>query len=331
MELESVKLKQSLEDISVFDYLQNLDKLHLVSFISQIPLPIALFDKNARFLGVNQKFSDIYECDALYLFDKSLRTFSTVVYAQFNEALLHFNQQHQYFEQEFYVKGKFYLGYYKVGRDQNNDIETILLVCSDVTRLKRRENVLLQNNQKLHDHLYLDFVTGLQNKIALDHYLSGLAQKKRKTDISFLKLDLDDFKRFNQLNSYTKGDEVLAQLGSVLNEAVSQTEVKIFRLNSASFVVVVEGLTEWAVVTLAERLKFAIFNEKIQLGAIFEYLTASIGIYHLNQADCLVNPENLNDDRPKDLSVDVLQKLDRAVRDAKTLGKNALAIYKVDP
>ena len=60
---------------------------------------------------------------------------------------------------------------------------------------------------------------------------------------------LDNFKRFNQLNSYTAGDEVLIQLGSVLNEAIAQTEeAEIFRLNSASFVIVIEHLTEWAVV-----------------------------------------------------------------------------------
>lgn len=35
MEQESKKLRDSLEDIKVFEYLQDIDKLHLVSFISQ--------------------------------------------------------------------------------------------------------------------------------------------------------------------------------------------------------------------------------------------------------------------------------------------------------
>ena len=85
MEQELIKLQASLESLKVFEYLQDIDKLHLVSFISQIPLPIALLDQEARFLGVNQKFADIYESDALYLFDKLLNTFSTVVFAHFNE------------------------------------------------------------------------------------------------------------------------------------------------------------------------------------------------------------------------------------------------------
>lgn len=75
METEYIKIKQAIDDIDVIDFLKQSDKLYLVSFISQFPLPIAIFDRNARFFGVNQKFSDIYESDALYLFDKLLNTF----------------------------------------------------------------------------------------------------------------------------------------------------------------------------------------------------------------------------------------------------------------
>jgi diguanylate cyclase (GGDEF)-like protein len=315
MEHELIKLQASLESLKIFEYLQNIDKLHLVSFISQIPLPIALLDSEARFLGVNQKFADIYESDALYLFDKLLNTFSTVVFAHFNEAMRHFTKNQNDFEQEFYVKGKFYLSYFKAIRNQDNEIERVVVVCSDITRLKRRENVLLNNNRKLHNHLYLDMVTGLQNGFAFDHYLNETWQKHRQTAISFIKIDLDDFKRFNQLNSYSAGDDILIRLGAVLSEAISQTEAQIFRLNSASFVVVMEFLTEWTVMTLAERFKFAVTEEKIFFGQNDEYLTASIGILHLEQG-------------PQTPDIDVLEELDFAVRSAKKNGKNALFLFK---
>ncbi len=315
MEQELIKLQASLESLKVFEYLQDIDKLHLVSFISQIPLPIALLDQEARFLGVNQKFADIYESDALYLFDKLLNTFSTVVFAHFNEAMRHFAKNQNDFEQEFYVKGKFYLSYFKAIRNQDNEIERVVVVCSDITRLKRRENVLLNNNRKLHNHLYLDLVTGLQNAFAFDHYLSEKWKKNQQTTISFIKIDLDDFKRFNQLNSYTAGDDILIRLGAVLSEAISQTEAQNFRLNSASFVVAIAQLTEWAVMTLAERFRFAITEEKIFFGKNDEYLTASIGIVHLD-------PEHQN------VELDVKKELDFAVRYAKKKGKNSLFLFK---
>lgn len=315
MEHESINLKDSLEEIKVFEYLQKVDKLHLVSFISQIPLPIAIFDENARCMGANQKFADIYESDALYLFDKLLSAFSTVVYAHFQDALSLFLKNRNYVEQEFYVKGRFYLAYFKAIRNQDNGIEMIIVVCSDVTRLKRRENVLLQNNKKLHDHLYLDPLTGLQNALAFDHCINKLWENTTQREISFLKIDLDNFKLFNQLNSYTAGDEVLSQLGMVLNEMITQTEAQIFRINSASFVVVIENLTEWAVLTLGERLKFAISEKKVDFNKNNQYLTASVGAYHLTQSS--IGHE-----------VDVLEKLNVAIQFAKKNGANSLFLLK---
>ncbi|WP_010113059.1 diguanylate cyclase, partial [Acinetobacter sp. P8-3-8] len=124
-----------------------------------------------------------------------------------------------------------------------------------------------------------------------------------------------DFKRFNQLHSYTNGDEVLSQLGEILSETIAHTEAKIFRLNSASFVVVITDLTDWAVITLAERLKFTIADQQIIFGKADEFLTASIGIYHLNQSDNVIG-------------LDVVQRLDEAVRRAKVQGKNELYVLK---
>lgn len=315
MENELINQQDNVAKSKVFEYLQSIDKLSLVSFISQIPLPIAIFDDTSRCLGANQKFADIYESDALYLFDKFLNNFSTVIYAHFQDALAFFSRTQSHYEQEFYVKGRFYLAYFKAIRNHDNEIEMVVIVCSDVTRLKRRENVLLQNNKKLHDHLYLDLLTGLQNSLAFDHYLNKLWQNSRKTDISFLKIDLDNFKLFNQLNSYTAGDDVLIQLSVVLNDVITQTEAQIYRLNSASFVVVIDNLTEWAVLTLGERLKFAIADKKIQFDSNNQYLTASVGICHYSQES-------------QKQEMDVLEKLNTAMRCAKRNGVNSLFLLK---
>ena len=316
MENGSINLKDNLEEIKVFEYLQQIDKLYLVTFISQIPLPIAIFDESARCLGANQKFADIYESDALFLFDKFLNTFSTIVYAHFEEALDFFGQKHSYFEQEFYVNGRFYIAYFKAIRNQDNQVEMVVVVCSDVTKLKRRENILLHNNKKLHDHLYLDVLTGLQNALAFDLHLNELWQNSQGKDLCFLKIDLDNFKLFNQLYSYTAGDDALIQLGSVLNDVIKQTEAQIFRINSASFIVVVENLTEWAVLTLGERLKFAISETKIKFDETHQYLTASVAILHCSSSN-------------RKAEIDVLEQLGIAMRSAKAKGTNSLFLLKV--
>ena len=70
--------------------LQNAEKLDLVSFTSKLPVPVAILNCDARFIGLNQQFADIYESDALYLYGKLLNNFSTIVYAQFQDVLLAF-------------------------------------------------------------------------------------------------------------------------------------------------------------------------------------------------------------------------------------------------
>ena len=64
---------------SIFlDTLKTMGKLELVSFISKLPVPIAIFDDESTVLGLNQLFADIYESDALYMFGKKLNEFSVV-------------------------------------------------------------------------------------------------------------------------------------------------------------------------------------------------------------------------------------------------------------
>ncbi len=91
------------------ELLKNAEQLSLVSFLAQIPLPIAILDKESRFLGLNQLFADIYDSDALYLNGKLLKNISIIVYNQFMELLPGFQAGSKYANFEFYAKGHFYL------------------------------------------------------------------------------------------------------------------------------------------------------------------------------------------------------------------------------
>ncbi len=300
------------------ELLKNAEQLSLVSFLAQIPLPIAILDKESRFLGLNQLFADIYDSDALYLNGKLLKNISIIVYNQFMELLPGFQAGSKYANFEFYAKGHFYLSYYKALREKNGELIAIVVMCADVTRLKRRENVLMQNNKKLHDHLYLDPVTNLPNRMAFDIFLKE-REEKHGSQISqaFLKIDMDGFKTFNRENSYTFGDEVLGQIANTLTLEMPSDIAHIFRLNSADFILSVQGSTEWAILTLAERLKLAIEQLQIRFSrSSLEVLTASVGVVFW-PAGCDISIENLMGD------------LDQAVYQAKKLGKNKIYMANI--
>lgn len=311
MEHEQPQINQILSDIDFIQALKNLEKIDLVSFISRLPLPIAILEMDSRLIGVNQQFADIFQSDALYLSGKLLNNFSNIIYSHFIMAIEKFQDGEEQANFEFYSKGHFYLSYFKVLHDIEQNINAVILICADVTRLKRREKVLILNNQKLHDHLFIDDLTGLPNKMAFDRFIQEKVVKNKQTLYAFMKIDLDHFKKFNQVHSYTYGDEILTEIGRLLNDELNADNAHIFRLNSASFVIVVQGMTQWAVLTLAERLKIKIMQENIALDTLKnEILTASIGIYHLS-----VEQDH-----------DILQQLDLAVRQAKAQGQNSIHV-----
>lgn len=318
MEKSQHKFDELFDDQKFIDALQSAEKLELVSFISKLPIPIAIIQNEGIFLGINQNFADIYENDALYLMGKKLSSVSTVVHAYYLKALEAFKTDShlQLVENEFYSKGHFYILNFKSLRGLDRKLIAVVVVCTDVTRLKRRERVLIQNNQKLYDHLYIDQTTGVNNRRALERFLKQNFVGSKRKDYSFIKIDLDDFKKFNQLNSYTYGDELLTSIAQLFTEEIAQDNAEFYRLNSASFVVVLEKCTPWSVLTVAERLRQKIIKENIHFEADSEeILTISIGIYHPQAQN------NFNE-------LDIIEQIDIAVQQAKTLGKNSIFVLE---
>ncbi|MBU3846204.1 MAG: diguanylate cyclase [Candidatus Acinetobacter avistercoris] len=303
---------------SFLELVQNIDKRSFVSTFSKFPVPIAIINIEAVFLGVNQCFADIYESDAMYMMGKKLNEFSTVVYAHFLSAISSF-QDDLYLndiENEFYSKGHFYLAYFRALRDVDRKIYSIVVVGADITKLKRRERVLIQNNKKLHEYAYIDQVTGLKSKLALELFISEKFVGDESEVYAFIKIDINDFKKFNQMNSYNIGDQTLTRIGQEFSEEILQDKAEIYRLNSASFVVVVEDSTPWKVLTIAERLRQKMIKSEIVFHSESdEKLTVTIGIYHPKMYDPMTGS-------------DILRELDVAVRNAKNQGQNS--IYVLD-
>ena len=116
-------------------------------------------------------------------------------------------------------------------------------------------------------------------------------------------------------------------MANILTEEIVQTDIQLFRSNSASFIVIIENRTEWAVTTLAERFKYAIESQRISFVENDEFLTASVGIYnyqHQGDIEMSHQHESLKEGMSNGREVDILLKLELAVRSAKELGKNSL-------
>lgn len=135
----------------------------------------------------------------------------------------------------------------------------------------------------LHDHL-----TGLKNRHSLDKVLAAYDRKSGgRQKFSLLVIDLDGFKRINDLNGHHAGDAVLQVVADRLREQVP--DPNIFRMGGDEFLVIVDTPSMAAPVarTLLQSL-----NRPVTYNGTSLDLGASIGLATRHDrstkaADCL--------------------------------------------
>jgi diguanylate cyclase (GGDEF)-like protein/PAS domain S-box-containing protein len=157
------------------------------------------------------------------------------------------------------------------GEDEQSFLRAIATVLATAMgRLRDEERV---RHQALHDPL-----TGLANRtLCRDRLRHALAAATRAgAAAAVLFIDLDNFKRINDLYGHSAGDAVLVALGRRLQAVVRPADT-VARLGGDEFVVVCDTIEEDAAVALARRLEEAV-RAPLEAGGGEHRLTASIGI-----------------------------------------------------
>ena len=161
-----------------------------------------------------------------------------------------------------------------------------------------------------HDAVH-DPLTGLANRILLrDRLELALARCEREggeTGVFFV--DLDNFKRVNDVYGHATGDAVLAEVGGRLQGALRPSDT-VARLGGDEFVAICEQVDEPTALALGERIQEAV-RVPIQAGRFKGGLSASIGIALGHE-----NPDLL------------LAHADVAVYRAKAEGRGRLAVFQ---
>jgi diguanylate cyclase (GGDEF)-like protein len=231
------------------------------------------------------------------------------------------------------------LNYHKSGRPYWNDlsitpitkdseIEYFFAVQNDVTgevtarhelqnlnseleaQVESRTIELKAINQKLSEQANLDPLTGLLNRRSLKTCVTDAqnALQDGKQSLSYILLDIDDFKVLNDRYGHAIGDQALVKVAQAMRDN-SRQEDKVFRLGGEEFLVVMAATNQSVALTVAERMRVAIASLTINVESELLNITASFGI--------------LTDGRG--LSVEESLKLvDTCLYKAKASGKNRL-------
>jgi diguanylate cyclase (GGDEF)-like protein len=124
-----------------------------------------------------------------------------------------------------------------------------------------------------------DAMTGLNNRRFLEEYVDTLiaSARRRKTTLAVLLLDLDYFKVVNDTYGHDAGDIVLKSLANVLKSSVRASDM-VIRFGGEEFVIILQETDADNAMRVAENIRAAVAEMKIQVGSSTLQKTISIGV-----------------------------------------------------
>lgn len=188
--------------------------------------------------------------------------------------------------------------------------EVWLSICADISERKSMDQKL--SYQASHDHL-----TGLIGRVEFENratrLLSTIITEKTKHAMCFL--DLDQFKVINDTCGHPAGDELLRQLGKLLQGIIRKRDT-LARLGGDEFGVLMEHCSLEQANRVAEDILKAVMSYKFVWGSNVFRIGVSIGLVAVTEAT-------------GDFS-NLFRQADAACYMAKDLGRNRIHIYNPD-
>ena len=135
--------------------------------------------------------------------------------------------------------------------------EVTSFVLRDISARKRAERQLVDNQDRMAHLAHHDALTGLLNRLGLERRLPEVIRMagQRGQAVAFLYIDLDHFKKINDLRGHACGDKLLRVVAERLCHCVSSEDL-IVRMGGDEFVVVAAGLRDHASASnIAERIR----------------------------------------------------------------------------
>ncbi|MFK7890440.1 MAG: GGDEF domain-containing protein [Granulosicoccus sp.] len=169
--------------------------------------------------------------------------------------------------------------------------------------------VIDKQQNRAHDLLIHDSLTGLLNRFTLSRRLNTNIENHAKTGIPacLLAIDIDHFKRVNDEYGHDAGDKVLVELGRLLRENLRETD-SAFRSGGEEFLVLLEQATVKEARCTAHRLRHLVELADLVPG---QSITVSIGI----------SPCEFSDDWTH-----WMKRADENLYKAKNLGRNRVVV-----
>ncbi len=201
----------------------------------------------------------------------------------------------------------------KLGRPVGLRVAMLDYFISVNKQMRNPKIIEIEIFEKLEKSLITDDLTGLFNKRFFHEAFYREVQRAKRygVDLSLMFIDIDDFKKCNELHGHPFGDKVLKQVASIIEACVREVDYPC-RFGGDEFVVILPETRGPKAVVAAERVQKEIERTSFLQGKEF-HLTASAGI-----ASCGIDGTSPDA---------IIENADTALRRAKNDGKNLVYIY----
>ncbi|WP_131193761.1 GGDEF domain-containing protein [Lichenihabitans psoromatis] len=182
------------------------------------------------------------------------------------------------------------------------------------TLIERRFHAEIATLQRVAD---TDPLTGLLNRRSFLMHADDamLHHDRHQRSLSILVADIDVFKRVNDSYGHPAGDEVIRQVGFLLEAGVRSSD-KVARFGGEEFVILLRDADEDQARHLAERMRLAVRAAVIHHAGLEIRVTISIGGAVISTNDTDIQA--------------LIERADRALYDAKSQGRDCVSMDSRD-
>ena len=205
--------------------------------------------------------------------------------------------------------------------DTKENITEIISVSRDITKRKTSEIQMNEANELLLKLSMTDGLTGIANRRAFDEALERewKANARLGLPLTLLLCDLDFFKAFNDTYGHQAGDVCLQRVASALKVDLNRPNDLVARYGGEEFVIILPDTNEAAALQISDRIRIQIESLQIPHSTTkisnVDVVTLSIGLVTIIPSPLLS-------------VVDLVEYADIALYQAKSSGRNRVAIYK---
>lgn len=193
-------------------------------------------------------------------------------------------------------------------------LQRAILIASERHALEKQ---VMESHEQLRYLAERDSLTGLRNRYFFDESLNDEVTRSVRNNhpLALLLLDVDNFKRVNDIFGHQAGDAFLKEIARRLESTVRKSD-KLCRLGGDEFAIIVDDLPQLEKVRLLSDRVFDCLKPPILIGDESIDITVSIGIASFPHC--------------ADNAVDLMKCADVAMYRAKELGRNQAQYYSHD-